>query len=494
MAEKVQIFNNLTRSKLPFVPVKAGEVKFYSCGPTVYDFIHVGNARALIVGDLIHRIFKTLGYQVTFVRNFTDVDDKIINKAKEKNEDALIYAKRFINECNIDMNELGMLPATHTPLVSETITDIIKLIEDIIKNGFGYVVDGEVFFHVPAFRSYGKLSKKKLEQLEHGNRVEVDDKKKHPSDFVLWKPAKEGEIFWQSPWGKGRPGWHIECSAMSKKYLGETFDIHHGGVDLMFPHHENEIAQSEAGNGKPYCNYWCHHEFLNFGDTKMSKSLGNVVTIRQFTDKFGGVVLRQLLLSAHYRTVMVWSEQAIERAISDVERIHKFVIHFKIAKAKNVDPSGSDELTGKIEDLLNKMKKDLSNDFNVPGAIAHFFSMIRMINRDYLDEQLDFSNKKKLTPDLIQAIDALTLLTKNAVGMIYDNPEEVLNTLERAKKNISKQEQKLSNEAIEKLIIERKEARISKNWSRADEIRKELDASGIVLKDSPDGTVTWSYK
>jgi cysteinyl-tRNA synthetase len=315
MAMELKIHNNLTRKKEVFKPIEDGKVKFYSCGPTTYDFLHIGNARALVVGDLFHRVLKSFGYDVTFVRNYTDVDDKIIDRAKELHRDPIEHAALFVKECESDMNSLGMMPATHTPKVSETMPEIIKMIEDIIKNGKAYVVDGEVFFNVPAFPTYGKLSKKDLDSLQHGIRVEVDNRKKHPSDFVLWKPAKSGEPAWDSPWGKGRPGWHIECSAMAKKFLGNTLDLHHGGVDLMFPHHENEIAQSEAANNCPFCNNWAHNEFLNFGSEKMSKSLGNVIKIRDFVQKYGGQVLRHILLSVHYRARLEWTDEVLNRAL-----------------------------------------------------------------------------------------------------------------------------------------------------------------------------------
>lgn len=481
--ETVHIYNNLTRNKDIFKPITEGKVKFYSCGPTTYDFLHVGNARAMVVGDLIHRVFKGLGFDVSFVRNFTDVDDKIIKRANERGVDPLAHAEEFVQECLADMNSLGMLPATHTPKVSESMNEIIDMISDIIENGAGYVVDGEVLFHVPSFESYGKLSKKNLDQLSHGERVEVQGHKKHPSDFVLWKPAKKGEVSWDSPWGKGRPGWHIECSAMSKKFLGETFDIHHGGVDLQFPHHENEIAQSEAANKKTYCNNWVHNEFLNFGKEKMSKSLGNVVTIRDFAQKFSGAVLRQVLLSVHYRSKMEWNDDVISKAVSDVIRIHEFVKKIQELENFGTEEKGLDEAL-KAADLI---KKDLANDFNVPGALATFFKIVRLYNREYANERPSV----KMFNALKDVVDTFKLMT----GLVFEG--DAKNTLDDAKrclKNLSDSQSSLSNEEVEELIKKRSDARSNKDWAEADRIRDIFKDNGIVLKDNPDGTVSWNYK
>lgn len=478
---EIKLYNNLTRQKEVLKPLKAGELKFYSCGPTTYDFLHVGNARALVVGDLIHRIFKTLDYKVNFVRNYTDVDDKIIDRAKELKVSALEHADRFVKECEKDMNSLGMLPATHTPKVSETMPEIIALIEAIIKNGYGYVVDGEVLYNVPKFKDYGKLSKVKLESLQHGIRVEVDGHKKHPSDFVLWKPAKPDEVSWDSPWGKGRPGWHIECSAMAKKFLGDSLDLHHGGVDLQFPHHENEIAQSEAANSCEFCHHWAHNEFLNFGSEKMSKSLGNVVTIRKFVEQYSGVVLRHLLLSVHYRSKLDWTDEAITKAIGEVERIHEFTL--RLEKISPADTDHSAEVKKLLESLL-QIKEELANDFNVPGAMGIFFGVIKDFNR---------LEKMGLSKDYIKAVNEIVTFIKDATGLIHDNPQKILDELNIARKNLSGTSS--GNEAeVEKLLLERTEARTTKNWTRSDEIRNRLNEMGIVVKDNPDGSVSWSYK
>jgi cysteinyl-tRNA synthetase len=477
MAREIKIHNNLTRKKETFVPIEAGKVKFYSCGPTTYDFLHIGNARALVVGDLFNRVLKSFGYDVTFVRNYTDVDDKIIDRAKELKRDAIEHAAIFVKECETDMNSLGMMPASHTPKVSETMPEIIDMIQDIIKNGSGYVVDGEVFFNVPSFSEYGKLSKKDLDSLQHGVRVEVDSRKKHPSDFVLWKPAKAGEPAWDSPWGKGRPGWHIECSAMAKKFLGNTLDLHHGGVDLMFPHHENEIAQSEAANKCPFCNNWAHNEFLNFGSEKMSKSLGNVIKIRDFVNKFGGQVLRHVLLSVHYRARLEWTDEVLQRAVDEVRRIHDFAIEAKTYKASRVG-----ECDPEIAKTLEKMQEELANDFNSAGALGQYFSFLRFVK----------ANKDQLTDASLKQVHAINKYLSDALGLINVNPEAVLEKLNKLDQDTSSSG--VDAAWVEQLIEERKVAKASKNWTRADEIRNELTAKNIVLKDNPDGSTNWKIQ
>lgn len=479
---EIKVFNNLTRQKETFKPVRPGEVLFYSCGPTTYNFLHVGNARALVVGDLFHRTLKTLGMKVKFVRNYTDVDDKILEAAKARGIHPKEHADEFIRECAADMECLGMLPASVTPTVSETMPEIIEMIEDLIKNDYAYVVNGEVFYHVPNFKEYGKLSKVQLESLQHGIRVEVDGTKKHPSDFVLWKPAKPEEGWsWDSPWGKGRPGWHIECSAMARKHLGETIDLHHGGVDLLFPHHENEIAQSEGANGCPFCNHWAHNEFLNFGAEKMSKSLGNVVTIRQFTQKFSGAILRHILLSVHYRSKLDWTEEAIAKAITEIERIHECALSLEHPLYSNV--VDHEELE-KVIKATNHIKEELANDFNVPAAMGTFFGIIKDTNR-----LMKAGVCKEYVNEVRKAFD----LMKQATGLVHDHPAEILKQLNSARAHLSGTSS--GNEAeIEALIVERKEARAAKNWTRSDEIRNRLNELGVVVKDNPDGTATWSYK
>jgi len=485
MAMAVKIYNNLTRSKMPLQTIEPGKIRFYSCGPTTYDFLHVGNARALVVGDLFHRVLSMLGYKVNFVRNFTDVDDKIIQRAQDLGVPPLEHSAKFVEECKKDMDSLGMLPATSTPKVSQSMPEIIEMIQSLMTKGFAYQAGGEVLYHVPAFKDqYGKLSKKDLDSLQHGVRVEVDQHKLHPSDFVLWKPAKEEEgAVWDSPWGKGRPGWHIECSAMAKKFLGESIDIHHGGIDLMFPHHENEIAQSEAANGCTFSHYWCHNEFLNFGTEKMSKSLGNVVTIREFINTFGGEILRQLLISVHYRSVMDWSEEVIARAISDVQRIHEFTKTVASWSGVGTEQVGLAEVT----QAQAKMQEEFANDFNIPGAMAHFFSVIRLVNREYIAAGI-------LPHALLQdALKKLIEFTKQGTGLVHDDAHGALKNCKKALKALGGKDQLLTDSAVETLLNERKIARANKDWASADRVRDQLSAANIVVKDSPDGTVSWTY-
>lgn len=479
---EIKLYNNLTRKKEVFKPITPNELKFYGCGPTTYDFFHVGNARAFVTADLFHRVFKAFGYKVTYVRNFTDVDDKIIERANELKEDPIKFSARFVAECEQDMKSLGMLPAAHTPKVTETMPEIIAMIQELIKKEFAYVVDGEVLYHVPKFSEYGKLSKVQLESLQHGIRVEVDRHKKHPSDFVLWKPAKVGEPSWESPWGKGRPGWHIECSAMAKKYLGDTIDLHSGAVDLLFPHHENEIAQSEAANGCTFCSHWVHNEFLNFGSEKMSKSLGNFITARKFVENFSGEILRQIVISVHYRSKLEWTEEAITKAINEVERIHEFALQLSEIKATNSNLS-SDEVK-KLEVELQNIKDELANDFNVPGALGTFFGVIKDFNR---------LKKDGFSDEYLKALNELVSFVKNATGVIGENPKEIIARLNIARKNLSGNTNN-NDEEINQLIVERTDARKNKNWARSDEIRNRLNELGVVVKDNPDGSVTWSYK
>jgi len=394
---------------------------------------------------------------------------------------ALDHAQKYVDEVLVDMKSLGMLPATHTPKVSDTMPEIISMVQTLIDKGYAYVVDGEVLYHVPKFKEYGKLSKKDLESLQHGIRVEVDQKKKHPSDFVLWKPAKEGEPSWDSPWGKGRPGWHIECSAMSKKFLGESFDLHHGGIDLMFPHHENEIAQSEAANGCQFSTCWVHNEFLNFGSEKMSKSLGNVITIRNFVNEYGGEILRHMLASVHYRSKMDWSEDVIRRALDEVERLHQFKLEVDTMKV-GTHEAAMDELTA----CLPKMREELANDFNVPTANLAFFSFMKTVNREFSGKSPS-ANALKIIKDTMS-------FYQLATGLLHDDAQAVLDKVNSCKGKLSGKAGKLSDEQIEKLISDRKEARATKNWARADEIRDQFKAAGIVLKDNPDGSVSWSYE
>ena len=479
---EIKVFNNLTRQKEIFKPIDPQKVLFYSCGPTTYNFLHVGNARALVVADLFHRTLKSLGLNVKFVRNYTDVDDKILEAAKQRGIHPKVHADEFIRECSKDMECLGMLPATVTPTVSETMPEIILMIEDLIKNGFAYVINGEVYYDVPKFKEYGKLSKVVLESLQHGIRVEVDGQKKHPSDFVLWKPAKPEEGWsWDSPWGKGRPGWHIECSAMARKHLGKTIDLHHGGVDLIFPHHENEIAQSEAANGCPFCNSWAHNEFLNFGSEKMSISLGNVVTIRAFTESFSGSILRHILLSVHYRSKLDWTEDSISKAIGEVERIHECLLLVMASTPVNCNDQAEVE---NVKKSLLLIQEELANDFNVPAAMGVFFGVIKDFNRLV---------KNEISKAYVDEVKKCFDFMKNATGLVHDNAGIILGELNKARKHLSGTSSD-NDEEVKLLLIERKEARAAKNFKRSDEIRNRLNELGVIVKDNPDGTATWSYK
>lgn len=479
---EIKVFNNLTRQKEIFKPIDPNKVLFYSCGPTTYNFLHVGNARAAVVADLFHRSLKAFGYKVKFARNFTDVDDKILEAANQRGIHPKEHADEFIRECLTDYECLGMLPASVTPTVSDSMAEIITMIEDLIKNGYAYVVNGEVYYDVPKFKTYGQLSKVVLESLQHGIRVEVDGQKKHPSDFVLWKPSKPSEGWsWDSPWGKGRPGWHIECSAMAKKHLGNTIDLHHGGVDLLFPHHENEIAQSEAANGCRFCNNWAHNEFLNFGAEKMSKSLGNVVTIRKFTETYSGSILRHILLSVHYRSKLDWTEDSISKAIGEIERIHECLLLLQNASPKTCDDKNEIE---NVKKNLNTMKEEMANDFNVPGALGAFFGLIKDVNRLLkLDVSSEFISEVKKCFDFM----------RDATGLVHENPEQILSELNSARKHLSGTSSDSDAEVL-KLLEERKTARATKDFKRSDEIRNRLNELGVVVKDNVDGTTTWSYK
>jgi cysteinyl-tRNA synthetase len=478
---ELKVYNNLTRNKETFKTQVPQVVKFYSCGPTTYDFLHVGNARALVVGDLFFRTLKALNYQVTFVRNFTDVDDKIIEAANKKGVDPLVHSEEFVQECLKDMNELNMLTPTYMPKVSETMPEIIQMISDLITNGAAYVYQGEVLYHVPSKADYGKLSKKDLDGLSMGHRVEVEKHKKHPADFVLWKPAKEGEPYWNSPWGKGRPGWHIECSAMAKKFLGNTLDLHHGGVDLIFPHHENEIAQSESANKCPFCNYWLHNEFLNFSHEKMSKSLGNVVTIRSFCEQYSGLVLRYLLLSVHYRAKLDWSKEIIEKSTNELTKLHEFLEEVKLQKNSGIstDQADNSQEIKKVQELKNNIIHELCQDFNSAAAIAQFFVFIKAIKASW--------GKSFTNTAWWKEVDSVIKLVSDSLGVFHKDPAVFLKQLQTLKTS----EKSIDPKYVENLIQQRLDARRAKDFKKSDAIRDELIKLGVKIKDNPDGTTSW---
>ena len=465
----MKIYNTLTRQKEEFVPVHPGKVGMYVCGPTVYNYIHIGNARPMIIFDTVRRYFEYKGYEVNYVSNFTDVDDKIIKKANEEGVTATEIAERYIKECKQDMEALNIKPATHQPRATEEIGGMIKMIQTLIKKGHAYEVDGTVYFKTRSFKDYGKLSKKNIDDLEAGHReikVTGEEGKKDPLDFVLWKPKKEGEIAWDSPWGEGRPGWHIECSEMSKKYIGDTIDIHAGGEDLIFPHHENEIAQSEACNGEKFANYWMHNGFLNINNKKMSKSAGNFFTVREIGEKYPLQVIRFFMLSAHYRTPLNFSDTLVESAKTGLDRILTAIDLCREMAAKEETGSLSKEETehfANIEVLVKKFEDAMEDDFNTADAVSAIFEIVRESNSTVKDFSADYAKKiLKVLEDLCSVL-----------GIETTKEEEIL------------------DEEIEKLIEERQAARKNKDFERADEIRDQLLEQGIVLKDTREG-VKWS--
>jgi len=466
----LKIHNTLTGSKETFVPVKTGEVRMYVCGVTVYDQCHVGHARALVFFDVVFRYLRFLGYQVTFVRNFTDLDDKIIQKARAEGTTTEKIAERYIGEFYEDAAALGLLSPSREPRATDHIPEMIALIRVLEEKNIAYQVDGDVFFAVDRFSGYGKLSRKKLDELEAGARVEVDERKKSPMDFALWKASKEGEPSWESPWGRGRPGWHIECSAMSTKYLGETFDIHGGGRDLIFPHHENEIAQSEAASGVPLARTWIHNGFVNINQEKMSKSLGNITTIREILGRYDSGTLRHYLLSSHYRSPIDFSEQGLEEAGRGVERIYE-----TLDRVEHALPAGRENGIEPDAALLADFCREVDDDFNTPRALALLFEEVRGLNR-----VLDGGK----TAGLSKRSAALKAMGK-MLGLLQEKPSAFF----ERKKESWVQGRGLSPRAVEELIRERDRARSERRWEEADRIREELKEKGITLEDTLGGTI-----
>ena len=467
----MKIYNTLTRKKEEFVPIDKNEVKMYSCGPTVYDYFHIGNARPFIIFDTMRRYLEYRGYKVKFVQNFTDIDDKMINRANKEGITVKELGERFIAEYFKDAGALDIHPATIHPKATENIDAIIDIIKKLEDKGYAYNVDGNVYFSTKKFRQYGKLSKQPLEDLEAGARIDVNDTKEDAMDFALWKAQKEGEPAWESPWGMGRPGWHIECSAMANKYLGETIDIHSGGQDLVFPHHENEVAQSECANGKPFANYWMHNGYININNQKMSKSLGNFFTVRDILKKYDAEIVRFFMLSAHYRNPVNFSDVLMEQSKSAVERVYTCIdnLHFLLDNSESRELNENEE---KLIQELNKCKQkfidSMDDDLNTADAIASIFDIVYACNT-YLSTE----NKNSL-----EAINK-ALETISELGSI-------LGLFTKSRKN------SLDSE-IEALIEERNKARAEKNWAKADEIRDKLKQMHIVLKDTPMG-VKWSYE
>ena len=466
----MKIFNTLTRRKEEFVPLEEGKVKMYVCGPTVYNLIHIGNARPMIIFDTVRRYMEYKGYEVNYVSNFTDVDDKIIKKAIEEGVSAEEISTRYIKECKKDMADMNVKPATTAPQATQEIQGMIDMIQTLIDKGYAYpAADGTVYFRVKKFKEYGKLSHKNLDDLQSGFRslkVSGEDQKEDPLDFVLWKPKKEGEPSWPSPWCDGRPGWHIECSVMSKKYLGEEIDIHAGGEDLIFPHHENEIAQSECCNGKIFARYWMHNGFLNIDNRKMSKSLGNFRTVRQIGEQYDLQVLRFFMLNAHYRSPLNFSADLMEAAKNSLERILEAAGKLSDRKDNGASENITEEelaLLKEAEGFVTKFEAAMDDDFNTADALAAIFELVKFANTN-----VDENSSKEFAGGLYEELFKLS----DVLGLKIEKKEEIL------------------DKEIENLIQERQAARKAKDFKRADEIRDELLKKGIILKDTREG-VKW---
>ena len=460
----MKILNTLTRRKEEFKPINEGKVGIYVCGPTVYDYIHIGNARPMIVFDTLRRYLEYKGYEVNYVSNFTDVDDKIIKRANAEGVDASVISERYIAEVKKDMAALNVREATTHPKATEEIPDMIEMVKTLIEKDYAYEVNGTVYFRTRKFKDYGKLSKKNIDDLRSGNRdllVSGVDEKEDPLDFVLWKPKKEGEPSWPSPWGDGRPGWHLECSVMSKKYIGDVIDIHAGGEDLIFPHHENEIAQSEAANGTEFARYWMHNGFLKINNEKMSKSLGNFFTVREIAEKYPLQVIRFFMLSAHYRSPLNFSAELVEASKNGLERILTAVDRLKSINGTDgeVDKAAADEMDA----FVKKYEDAMDDDLNTADAISVIFELVKYANVNVTEE-----SSKATVKLVLNTIEKLC----DILGIITEKKEEILDS------------------DIEALIEERQAARKSKNFARADEIRDQLSSMGIILEDTREG-VKW---
>ncbi len=466
----IVVYNTLTRRKEEFIPLEPGKVKMYVCGPTVYNYIHIGNARPMIVFDTVRRYFEYKGYEVNYVSNFTDVDDKIINEAIEEGVSADEISTRYIAECKKDMEGMNIKPATTHPQATQEICGMVEMIQTLIDKGYAYEKNGTVYYRTRKFKDYGKLSHKNLDDLRSGEReiaVTGEDEKEDSLDFVLWKPKKEGEPSWESPWSDGRPGWHIECSVMAKKYLGDEIDIHAGGEDLIFPHHENEIAQSEAANGVPFARYWLHNAFLKIDNQKMSKSLGNFFTVREISEKYDLQVLRFFMLSAHYRSPLNFSEELMESAKNSLQRIVTAAENLQHLKEHAKDGEMTDEeqkLYAETDAFVQEFETAMDDDFNTADAITAIFNLVKFCNTN--------ASAECTTAYLDALLGRLETLC-DVLGLIVVREDEVL------------------DEEIEALIAERQEARKNKDYARADAIREELQEKGIILKDTKEG-VQWT--
>lgn len=490
----IRVTNSLGRKREVLETRTPGKLTMYSCGPTVYNLIHIGNLRAALVADLFFRVFRRAGYDVTYVRNYTDIDDKIIKRSLEEKITAKDVSEKYIQEVEKDYRLAGLLEPTHKTKATEFVPGMLKMIQKLIDRGHAYVVQGEVFYSVESFKTYGKLSGRNLEELQAGARVEVDVKKKNPMDFSLWKPAKPGEPSWESPWAAGRPGWHIECSVMATEIMGDCIDVHHGGPDLIFPHHENEIAQSEGATGhEPFSKYWLHNALITMSQEKMSKSLGNVVLARHFLEKYSTDVTRMMLLSVHYRSNLDFSEETIENTLTSLERLYEAKRRAqKLSKKRVAMPMPRAEglwaeFVADVELARKEINDAIYNDFNTPGVLGAVFTLIRKFNRVLEEPQVE------ATPSVVLGADAfLKLLNEDLesiLGVGGTDGETACEDLRR----IRALSGKIQPHEIEALIAERNQARKDKNFKRADEVRDELLAKNVEIKDGPSGT-TWKYR
>ncbi len=462
----MKVYNTLTRKKEELVPITPGEIKIYACGPTVYNYIHIGNARPLCIFDILRRYLEYRGYNVKFVQNFTDIDDKIIRRANEEHVDFSEISERYIKEFWTDADGLNVRHATINPKATENIDAIIQIISTLIEKGYAYEAQGDVYFSTEKFKDYGKLSHQPLEDLEAGARIMVGEVKREPMDFAVWKAAKPGEPAWDSPWGKGRPGWHIECSAMNWRYLGDTIDIHCGGQDLIFPHHENEIAQSECFTGKPFAHYWMHNGYINVDNVKMSKSLGNFFTVRDVAEKYGYEPIRYLLISAQYRSPINYSTDIIEQCIAALNRLYtcRDSLDFELKNAADAEHDGDKAVIDGFDKYREQFISAMDDDLNTADAIASIFELVRDINTNVVGK----TPSKALVEGAIAMFDELT----GVLGLVYNRKTETLDS------------------DVEALIEARTNARKEKNWAEADRIRDQLKEMGIVLEDTAQG-VKW---
>ena len=481
----MKLYNTMTNKIEEFKTIEENKVKMYVCGPTVYNYIHLGNARPIVVFDTLARYFEHKGMKVEFVQNFTDVDDKIINKSIEEGTSASEVSEKYIKYFFEDISKLNILESVKRPKVTENMAEIIEIIQKLIDNGFAYEKDGDVYFEVKKYKDYGKLSNQKIEELELGARIDVSEIKKNPVDFALWKKKKDGEPFWESPWGEGRPGWHIECSAMAKKYLGDTFDIHGGGQDLVFPHHENEIAQSKCAYHGNFANYWLHNGFIQINGDKMSKSLGNFFLLREILEKFSGNVVRLFILSTHYRKPINFSfenmedtKKALQNIVKSMNKFKNIVEKYKNEKIENVKNS---EFSQKIEEFDKKFEEAMAEDMNTPQALATIFDQIRETNKFISTNESEFST---IYYEIKKSYDSLKEKIENVFGIAIE--------VENAVKEEDGENMELTKKLIELLIKLRSEARSEKNFKLSDEIRDELKALGVEIKDNKDGNTDYN--